>query len=117
MAAQGTCGSRWTASTSLALILSMHSAEASTPDPTYGTPASSSRPCTVPSSPWGPCRSGMTTTGNPSPDGATVGRGSTAVPVARSGAGSAAAPAASAARAVSSRTQAPSRVMPTASSW
>ena len=39
----------------------MQSAEASTPAPTYGTPASSSRPCTVPSSPNGPCRTGKTT--------------------------------------------------------
>ena len=39
----------------------MQSAEASTPAPTYGTPASSSSPCTVPSSPNGPCRTGKTT--------------------------------------------------------
>ena len=31
--------------------LSMPTAEASTPEPTYGVPASSSRPCRVPSSP------------------------------------------------------------------
>ena len=31
--------------------LSMHSAEASTPEPVYGSPRSSSIPCTVPSSP------------------------------------------------------------------
>ena len=39
----------------------MQSAEAATPAPTYGTPASSSSPCTVPSSPNGPCRIGSTT--------------------------------------------------------
>ena len=39
----------------------MQSAEATTPAPTYGTPASSSRPWTVPSSPNGPCRTGRTT--------------------------------------------------------
>ena len=36
----------------------MHSAEASTPAPTYGTSTHSSRPCTVPSSPNGPCSTG-----------------------------------------------------------
>ncbi len=44
----------------------MHSAEAATPAPTYGTPASSSRPWTVPSSPNGPCRTGSTTSTAPS---------------------------------------------------
>ncbi len=39
----------------------MQSADAVTPAPTYGTPASSSRPCTVPSSPNGPWRTGNTT--------------------------------------------------------
>ena len=39
----------------------MATAEASTPQPTYGTPASSSKPCTVPSSPSGPCSTGKTT--------------------------------------------------------
>ena len=38
----------------------MHSAEASTPAPTYGTSSSSSSPCTVPSSPNGPCSTGNT---------------------------------------------------------
>ena len=41
--------------------LSIASADASTPDPTYGTPCISSRPCTVPSSPHGPCSTGNTT--------------------------------------------------------
>ena len=73
----------WAASTSLALSLSMHSAEPSTPAPTKGTPASSSIPCTVPSSPCGPCSSGSTTTGTSSPTaGVTAGSGSIAVPVA-----------------------------------
>ncbi len=44
----------------------MHSAEAATPAPTYGTPASSRRPCTVPSSPNGPWRTGNTTSTWPS---------------------------------------------------
>ena len=35
--------------------------EASTPAPTYGRPASSSRPCTVPSSPKVPCSTGKIT--------------------------------------------------------
>ena len=44
----------------------MQSAEAATPAPTYGTFASSSRPWTVPSSPNGPCRTGSTTSTEPS---------------------------------------------------
>jgi len=40
--------------------LSMPTAEPSTPAPTYGTFASSSNPWTVPSSPYGPCRTGKT---------------------------------------------------------
>ena len=44
----------------------MQSADAATPAPTYGTPASSSSPCTVPSSPNGPCRIGSTTSTAPS---------------------------------------------------
>ena len=39
----------------------MPTADASTPAPTYGTLASSSSPCTVPSSPYGPCSTGKTT--------------------------------------------------------
>ena len=55
----------------------MQSADAVTPEPTYGTPASSSSPCTVPSSPNGPCRMGSTTSTAPSADGAAaVGIGS-----------------------------------------
>ena len=42
-------------------ILSIATAEPSTPAPTYGRPASSSTPCTVPSSPYGPCNNGITT--------------------------------------------------------
>ena len=53
-------------STALKRSLSMHSADAATPAPTYGTPASSSSPCTVPSSPNGPCRIGSTTSTSPS---------------------------------------------------
>ena len=47
-------GMPWSRITALKTSLSMQSAEPSTPAPTYGTPASSSRPCTVPSSPNGP---------------------------------------------------------------
>ena len=47
----------------------MHNADAVTPAPTYGTPASSSSPCTVPSSPKGPCRIGSTTSTLPSAAG------------------------------------------------
>ena len=55
----------------------MQSAEASTPAPTYGTPASSSRPWTVPSSPNGPCRIGKTTSTSPRVAGTlAVGTGS-----------------------------------------
>src|SRR5207249_5926966 len=42
--------------------------EPSTPAPTYGTFASSSSPCTVPSSPNGPCRTGNTTSTSVSAD-------------------------------------------------
>ena len=57
----------------------MHNADAVTPEPTYGTPASSSSPCTVPSSPNGPCRIGSTTSTAPSAAGvAAVGIGSVA---------------------------------------
>src|SRR5580658_2101776 len=41
--------------------LSMPTAEANTPAPTYGNPASSINPCTVPSSPNVPCKTGNTT--------------------------------------------------------
>src|SRR5699024_5725600 len=41
--------------------LSMPTAEASTPAPSYGTPSVSKRPWTVPSSPLGPCSSGKAT--------------------------------------------------------
>ena len=54
----------------------MQSADAVTPEPMYGTPASSSSPCTVPSSPNGPCRMGSTTSTAPSAAGvAAVGTG------------------------------------------
>ena len=41
--------------------LSMQTAEASTPAPTYGMPSVSRCPCRTPSSPNGPCRTGNTT--------------------------------------------------------
>ncbi len=46
--------------------LSMLTAEASTPAPTYRTPAISNMPWMVPSSPHGPCSSGKTTSTSPS---------------------------------------------------
>ena len=52
--------------TDLNRSLSIASAEAVTPAPTYATPASSSRPWTVPSSPKGPCSTGKTTSNPPS---------------------------------------------------
>ncbi len=55
----------------------MQSADAATPAPTYGTFASSSSPCTVPSSPNGPCSTGKTTSTPPSVAGTCeVGTGS-----------------------------------------
>ncbi len=62
-----TCGSPACAISSLNITLSMHSADASTPAPTYGTSRHSSSPCTVPSSPNGPCRTGNTTSTPSSP--------------------------------------------------
>ena len=52
---------------SLATTLSRQTADASTPEPTYGTSSSSSRPWTVPSSPNGPCRTGKATSAPSSP--------------------------------------------------
>ncbi len=49
--------------------LSMPTAEPRTPAPTYGTLASSSSPCTVPSSPNGPCSTGKTTSMEPAVSG------------------------------------------------
>ena len=43
------------------LLVHRRRARRSTPEPTYGTPAISSRPWMVPSSPYGPCRTGNTT--------------------------------------------------------
>ena len=57
--------------------LSMQTDDASTPGPTYATPASSQSPWTVPSSPNGPCRIGSTTSTAPSVAGAeSAGTGS-----------------------------------------
>ena len=64
------CGSPRGANTCFIITLSIPTAEPSTPDPTYGRSASSSRPWTVPSSPYGPCSSGNTTsTSSPPPPG------------------------------------------------
>ena len=83
----------WTAVTCLAIALSIATAEPSTPVPTYGRSASSSMPCTVPSSPSGPCSSG-TTTVRPAPDGVTASVGSMTSPSASRRPGSASGPAA-----------------------
>src|SRR5687767_11135271 len=45
----------------------MPAAEPSTPQPAYATPASSSSPCRVPSSPMGPWITGKTQPSRPSP--------------------------------------------------
>ena len=107
----------------MALTLSMHSAEASTPEPTYGTPASSSIPWTRAVLAVGAVQEREHHDRQSSPAaGVTAGRGSMAVPVASSRsapsarAGSSAAPRWRAAMASSARTHWPSRVMPTASS-
>ncbi len=46
-------------------ILSIPSAEPNTPEPTKGTCIKVSKPCTVPSSPLGPCRMGNQTSTSP----------------------------------------------------
>ena len=57
----GPTGSPSASSSFLVNSLSIATALPSTPEPTYGTPAISSRPWIVPSSPYGPCRTGKTT--------------------------------------------------------
>ena len=57
----GVSGRPRAAKSTFITALSMPTADASTPAPTYGTSASSSRPWTVPSSPKGPCSTGNTT--------------------------------------------------------
>ena len=52
---------RRAANTTFITALSMPTADARTPAPTYGTLASSSSPWMVPSSPYGPCRTGKIT--------------------------------------------------------
>ena len=61
-----TIGSPRAAKHTFIIALSIPTAEASTPAPTYGTSASSSSPCTVPSSPYGPWSTGKMTS-RPSP--------------------------------------------------
>src|SRR5271156_4049688 len=60
-ARNGTIGRPACSNSRFCTSLSMPTADASTPAPTYGTPASSINPCTVPSSPNVPCRTGNTT--------------------------------------------------------
>ncbi len=69
----GPSGRPLAAKTRFMYSLSMLTALASTPAPTYGTPASSSRPWMVPSSPQGPCRIGSTTSTSPSRCGICAG--------------------------------------------
>ena len=61
----GPTGSPADASTTFITCLSIITADAVTPDPTYRTSARSSRPWIVPSSPNGPCSSGKTTSTSP----------------------------------------------------
>ncbi len=105
--------------------LSMLTALASTPAPTYGTPAISSRPWMVPSSPNGPCSIGSTTSTSSSRCGiwpgalAVTGRGSAHGTTCASGSttastdGSWPAVTPSLAGSSAASTQRPSRVMPT----
>ena len=69
---------------SLKTTLSIATAEASTPAPTYGTSSSSSKPWTVPSSPNGPCRTGNTASApsRPPEGSASAGRPERPAPVA-----------------------------------
>src|SRR5580658_8673345 len=60
-ARNGTIGNPACSNRRFCTSLSMPTADASTPAPTYGNPASSINPCTVPSSPNVPCRTGNTT--------------------------------------------------------
>ncbi len=80
----GPIGSPLAVKTSFMYSLSKLTALASTPAPTYGTPAISSRPWIVPSSPNGPCRIGRTTSTparTPGTDATeAAGAGATAVP-------------------------------------
>ncbi len=101
------------ASTCLAVALSIASAEPSTPEPTYATSASSSIPCTVPSSPSGPCSNGSTTVRSPAgASPASTAAAETAGPCGSSLSGSSACPAASASRAPSASAHSPSVEMP-----
>src|SRR5580693_40668 len=60
-ARNGTIGKPACSNRRFCTSLSMPTADASTPAPTYGNPASSINPCTVPSSPNVPCKTGNTT--------------------------------------------------------
>ena len=96
------------------MALSMPTADAKTPAPTYGTSSSSRSPCTVPSSPKGPCNSGITTV-DPLADAALrASADDTARPVASSRVGIASGPWSSAAIADSARCHWPDRSMPRA---
>ncbi len=66
MTSYGPTGSPKERNTRFMYSLSWPTAEASTPEPTYGTPESSRRPWRVPSSPYGPCSMGKTTSTSPS---------------------------------------------------
>jgi hypothetical protein len=59
-------GILWSRITALNKSLSMQSADAATPAPTYGTSAISRTPWSAPSSPNGPWRIGSTTSTSPS---------------------------------------------------
>ncbi len=69
----GSTGRPCAAKSSFMNTLSVPTAEDSTPAPTYRTPASSSRPCKVPSWPHGPCITGNTTSTSPRLVGTSAG--------------------------------------------
>ena len=100
------------ANTRLVVALSIDTALPSTPEPTYATWARSSRPCTVPSSPIGPCNNGNTTVALASCELAAITSPSDdARPVASSRSGSASRPRAKAAIAESASIHCPAREM------
>ena len=104
------CAMPSAASTRLVVALSIDTALPSTPAPTYATWARSSKPCTVPSSPMGPCNSGNTTVASCEP-AAIISPSDDAVPVASSRSGSASRPRARAAIAESASIHWPAREM------
>ena len=103
------------ANTCLAIALSIHNDEPSTPEPTYGTLASSNMPWIVPSSPIGPWSSGSTTVVEPGCiASASTGDADVAGPTGSSRGPIASGPEARAAIASAANCHWPSRPIPTA---